>query len=103
MRWSALDPGTGGSSKEFQATWQGEVRCGPRVRVVFCFPTLSLPLLVCFVFSRRAFSMSNNNRHPLSKKFAAYPRLNPLGIGRDITAADLVDQVMLAYNGGRLR
>jgi deoxyhypusine synthase len=38
-----------------------------------------------------------------SKKFAAYPRLNPLGIGRDISAADLVDEVMLAYNGGRLR
>ena len=36
-------------------------------------------------------------------KFAGYPRLNPLGIGRDITAADLVDQVFLAYNGGRLR
>ena len=42
----------------------------------------------------------------MSKKantFAGYPRLNPLGIGRDITAADLVDQVFLAYNGGRLR
>lgn len=36
-------------------------------------------------------------------KFAAYPRLNPLGVGRDITAADLVDQCYLAYNGGRLR
>jgi deoxyhypusine synthase len=45
----------------------------------------------------------SKSRHPLSKKFAAYPRLNPLGIGRDITAADLVDEVMLAYNGGRLR
>ena len=38
-----------------------------------------------------------------SNKFAGYPRLNPLGIGKDITAADLVDQVFLAYNGGRLR
>lgn len=38
-----------------------------------------------------------------SKKFAGYPRLNPLGIGKDISAADLVDQVFLAYNGGRLR
>lgn len=38
-----------------------------------------------------------------SKKFAAYPRLNPLAVGREISAADLVDQVMLAYNGGRLR
>jgi deoxyhypusine synthase len=36
-------------------------------------------------------------------KFAGYPRLNPLGIGTDISAADLVDQVFLAYNGGRLR
>jgi deoxyhypusine synthase len=36
-------------------------------------------------------------------KFAGYPRLNPLGIGKDISAADLVDQVFLAYNGGRLR
>jgi len=36
-------------------------------------------------------------------KFAAYPRLNPFGIGKDITAADLIDQAFLAYNGGRLR
>jgi deoxyhypusine synthase len=36
-------------------------------------------------------------------KFAAYPRLNPLGIGKNISAADLVDQCFLAYNGGRLR
>jgi deoxyhypusine synthase len=36
-------------------------------------------------------------------KFAAYPRLNPLGIGKDISAADLIDQAFLAYNGGRLR
>jgi deoxyhypusine synthase len=38
-----------------------------------------------------------------SNKFAGYPRLNPLGIGKDISAADLVDRVFLAYNGGRLR
>jgi deoxyhypusine synthase len=36
-------------------------------------------------------------------KFAGYPRLNPLGIGKDISAANLVDQVFLAYNGGRVR
>jgi deoxyhypusine synthase len=36
-------------------------------------------------------------------KFAAYPRLNPMGIGKDISAADLVDEVFLAYNGGRIR
>jgi deoxyhypusine synthase len=36
-------------------------------------------------------------------KFARYPRLNPLGIGKNISAADLVDKTFLAYNGGRLR
>src|SRR5678809_868264 len=36
-------------------------------------------------------------------KFAAYPRLNPSGIGKGISAADLIDQAFLAYNGGRLR
>src|SRR6188472_3399765 len=39
----------------------------------------------------------------ISRKFAAYPRLNPLGIGKDISAADLIEQTFLAYNGGRLR
>lgn len=38
-----------------------------------------------------------------SRRFAAYPRLNPLGIGNDISAADLVERTFLAYNGGRLR
>jgi deoxyhypusine synthase len=38
-----------------------------------------------------------------SRKFAAYPRLNPPGIGKNISAADLVDEAFLAYNGGRLR
>jgi deoxyhypusine synthase len=47
--------------------------------------------------------MSKNASPKASKKFAAYPRLNPLGVGKDISAADLIDQVMLAYNGGRLR
>jgi deoxyhypusine synthase len=47
--------------------------------------------------------MSKNAGHKISKKFAVYPRLNPLGVGKDISAADLIDQVMLAYNGGRLR
>lgn len=36
-------------------------------------------------------------------KFAAYPRLNPLGVGKDIIAADLLEQCFLAYNAGRLR
>ena len=38
-----------------------------------------------------------------NQKFAAYPRLNPLGIGKEISAADLIDKTFLAYNGGRLR
>ena len=38
-----------------------------------------------------------------SRRFASYPRLNPLGIGKNISAADLIDQTFLAYNGGRLR
>jgi len=38
-----------------------------------------------------------------NSKFAAYPRLNPLGIGKNIAAADLIDQTFLAYNAGRLR
>jgi len=36
-------------------------------------------------------------------KFARYPRLNPSGIGKNMSAADLVDQTFLAYNGGRVR
>ncbi|MEQ2006316.1 MAG: deoxyhypusine synthase [Limisphaerales bacterium] len=47
--------------------------------------------------------MSKISAQKISRKFAAYPRLNPLGVGKDISAADLIDQVMLAYNGGRLR
>lgn len=47
--------------------------------------------------------MSSKNYRPGSKKFAAYPRLDPFGIGRNVSAADLIDNAMLAYNGGRLR
>jgi deoxyhypusine synthase len=36
-------------------------------------------------------------------KFAAYPRLDPSGLGRNISAADLMDQAFLAYNAARLR
>jgi len=39
----------------------------------------------------------------ISKKFAAYPRLDPSGIGQHVSVADLIDQTFLAYNGGRLR
>jgi deoxyhypusine synthase len=56
----------------------------------------------CFI-ATLARHMSKKSGHPLSKKFAAYPRLNPLGVGKNINAADLIDQTMLAYNGGRLR
>ena len=38
-----------------------------------------------------------------TKKFSAYPRLNPLGIGKHVAVDDLIDQTFLAYNGGRLR
>jgi deoxyhypusine synthase len=65
-------------------------------------PVFTLPFIFIRQNSRR---MSNNksNRKPVSKKFAAYPRLNPLGVGKNIAAADLIDQTFLAYNGGRLR
>ncbi len=38
-----------------------------------------------------------------SKRFAGCPRLNPPGIGKNISAADLIDRTFLAYNAGRLR
>src|SRR5947208_5013084 len=38
-----------------------------------------------------------------TNKFAACPRLDPLGVAKDISASDLVDRTFLAYNGGRLR
>lgn len=47
--------------------------------------------------------MSSKKAAAPSRKFRSYPRLNPLGVGRDIKAADLIDQCFLAYNGGRLR
>ncbi|MBT5928052.1 MAG: deoxyhypusine synthase [Verrucomicrobia bacterium] len=34
---------------------------------------------------------------------ASYPRLNPVGIRKNMKAADLLDETFLAYNGGRLR
>jgi deoxyhypusine synthase len=47
--------------------------------------------------------MSKSATNALSKKFNNYPRLNPFGIGKRISTADLIDQCFLAYNGGRLR
>jgi deoxyhypusine synthase len=64
----------------------------------------SIYLRDSFRNTRRDFeSMSKKNGPQLSRKFSAYPRLNPFGVGRNISAADLIDQSMLAYNGGRLR
>ena len=37
------------------------------------------------------------------RKLSGYPRLNPSGIRKNVSAADLIDQAFLAYNGGRLR
>jgi deoxyhypusine synthase len=53
-------------------------------------------------FAKMRAAMSKKSASP-SKKFSAYPRLNPLGVGKNISAADLIDQCFLAYNGGRLR
>src|SRR2546427_12768194 len=47
--------------------------------------------------------MSKKSKRPLSNKLAHYPRLNPPAVGKDISAADLIDGTFLAYNGGRLR
>jgi deoxyhypusine synthase len=38
-----------------------------------------------------------------SNKFVAHTQLNPLSVEKDISAADLIDQTFLAYNGARLR
>ncbi len=38
-----------------------------------------------------------------ARKFEQYARLNPLGIGANISAADLIAETFLAYNGGRVR
>src|SRR5438046_4355697 len=38
-----------------------------------------------------------------TNKLATCPRLDPLGVDKDISAADLVARAFLAYNGGRLR
>jgi deoxyhypusine synthase len=60
---------------------------------------LQKPFAFAFEFATLARMKAARN----SNKFGAYARLNPGGIGKDISAADLVDQAFLAYNGGRLR
>ncbi|MBU6398725.1 MAG: deoxyhypusine synthase [Verrucomicrobia bacterium] len=45
--------------------------------------------------------MSKTARRP--RPLAAYPRLNPPAVRRQLSAADLIDQTFLAYNAGRLR
>ena len=42
-------------------------------------------------------------RMSIVRKLSGYARLNPRGVGRNISAADLIDSAFLAYNGGRLR
>jgi len=37
------------------------------------------------------------------KRFSNFARLNPRGVRKNISAADLIDQSFLAYNGARLR
>src|SRR6266700_2371107 len=43
------------------------------------------------------------NSASAANKLLAYSRLNPPGVRKDISAADLIDRAFLAYNGGRLR
>ncbi|HWD19868.1 MAG TPA: deoxyhypusine synthase [Verrucomicrobiae bacterium] len=38
-----------------------------------------------------------------TQKLSRYARLNPRPIGKNVSAADLIDSAFLAYNGGRLR
>ena len=61
-----------------------------------------IPFAFVHAFLKMRAAMSKKTKSA-SKKFAAYPRLNPLGVGKNISAADLIDQCFLAYNGGRLR
>src|SRR3989475_3515190 len=43
------------------------------------------------------------NSASAANKLLASSRLNPSGVRKDISAADLIDRAFLAYNGGRLR
>src|SRR6266853_4179078 len=43
------------------------------------------------------------NSASAAHKLLAYSRLNPPGVRKDISAADLIDRAFLAYTGGRLR
>ena len=44
-----------------------------------------------------------NKKHSKSCPLSSFPRLNPVGIRKNMKAADLIDETFLAYNGGRLR
>src|SRR5687768_7780695 len=47
--------------------------------------------------------MKKRRAHDRHAKFSRFPRLNPPGIKRGMSAADLLDETFLAYNAGRLR
>jgi len=59
---------------------------------------LAFPFAFGFHFATLA-RMTKRGKH----KFAAYPRLDPLGGRGNISNDDLIDKTFLAYNGGRLR
>jgi deoxyhypusine synthase len=61
-----------------------------------------LALLILFLLPLAAVPQRFARMSKMSK-FARYPRLNPAGIGKNMSAADLVEKTFLAYNGGRLR
>lgn len=63
----------------------------------------SLPVRTNWQQLRPHFMSNAKKPTKRSGKFAAYPRLNPFGVGQNISAADLIDHSLLAYNGGRLR
>jgi len=44
-----------------------------------------------------------SNKSAARAKLAKYPRLNPPGMPKNISVADLMDKTFLAYNAGRLR
>jgi len=90
--------------KELQADLTLYVRLGSRYSCVGFASRRAKFTKISFVFDFGSMKLRFMSKQASpSKKFAAYPRLNPLGIGKKISVADLIDQTFLAYNGGRLR